>query len=197
MLRPTHFVRWGHPIWWVSFAGLQISIWYASLRSFLSLFNLCRLDGKSGSLEIKFRFCDETTFGFSASEVSFGFAASSSNVPYGRCICSTITCISKAGKSVSLDIKFRFRDETTFGFSASGTSFGFAACNVSNGRCISFSTNFVSNSYCGPFPSKKVLCSLSSDKFMPCRRTLVQSLHLRGRIRTRPQSKAKSLAFTY
>ena len=56
------------PIWWVSFSG--------QLAFFSVFLNFCRLDGKSVSLEIKFRFCHETSFCFSPSEASFCFAAS-------------------------------------------------------------------------------------------------------------------------
>ena len=45
----------------------KISMWYTSLCSFQSLFNLCSLDGKSVLLEIKFCFCNEASFGLSAS----------------------------------------------------------------------------------------------------------------------------------
>ena len=69
--RPMHFVLWAivgtSKLVGPSSLVCKISMWYTSLCSFQSLFNLCSLDGKSVLLEIKFCFCNEASFGLSAS----------------------------------------------------------------------------------------------------------------------------------
>ena len=110
-------------------------------RAFPSLFNLSSLDSTSVSLEIKFCICyTKDSFGSSASEPSFVFAAS--NVANGRCIRFSTNFVSNVVKFVSFEIKFCFCNEASFGFSASEASFGFASFG------ISIPMNCVSNIFC-------------------------------------------------
>ena len=118
-----------------SLAHQQLSIWKPTIWGFpetkidalLFLFNLRCLDCLSISLEIKFCFCNEASFGFSASEPFFVFAAS--NVSGGRS--TAIVSSSPPILSATLSIKFCFCDEASFGFSASKAFFCFSASEAS------------------------------------------------------------------
>ena len=126
----------------------------ASMRSFPSLFNLCRFDGES-RWKLSLDFVTRLPLVSQLPRLLFGIAAfkfqrrqwTLYQLPNDLCQQRCQVCL--AGK---LEIKFRFCDEVSFGFSGSKAFWFSAASNISDGRFISYSITWVSNAFCFSCP---------------------------------------------